>query len=114
MRQALRLRCPVCGIGRPFSGFFEMEADCTACSFHFEREPGYFLGAMYVSYFMCAAFLLPTVAAALLLKLSVSTTAALALVQIAPLSPLIFRDSRGIWLAVDIVLSPLESREFSD
>jgi uncharacterized protein (DUF983 family) len=114
IRRALRLRCPVCGNGRPFSGFFEMDNDCSVCSFHFEREPGYFLGAMYVGHFMCATILLPTVVATILLKPPIYIAAVPAFAQIAPLSPLIFRYSRGIWLAVDIVLSPIEPREFSN
>ncbi len=27
-----------------------MNDDCPVCGHHFEREPGYFLGAMYISY----------------------------------------------------------------
>jgi len=27
-----------------------MHDRCPACGFHFNREPGYFLGAMYISY----------------------------------------------------------------
>jgi hypothetical protein len=27
-----------------------MHATCETCNYHFDREPGYFLGAMYISY----------------------------------------------------------------
>lgn len=33
-----------------FRGRFEMNATCPVCGHRFEREPGFFQGAMYVSY----------------------------------------------------------------
>src|SRR5438034_2850487 len=56
MRLAVRLhaiirqRCPVCFQGAMFRGRFEMNATCPVCGHRFEREPGFFQGAMYVSY----------------------------------------------------------------
>ena len=32
-----------------------MHEECPHCDHHFEKEPGYFLGAMYVSYAMTLA-----------------------------------------------------------
>ena len=47
------LRCPVCREGKVFSNFFlKMHSNCPVCGLKFEREPGYFLGAMYFSYGM--------------------------------------------------------------
>lgn len=49
-------KCPHCGQGHVFkksTGLFkmpEMHEACPACHYKFEREPGYFLGAMYISY----------------------------------------------------------------
>jgi uncharacterized protein (DUF983 family) len=49
-------KCPHCGEGQIFkksAGLFKMPVmhdECPACRYKFEREPGYFLGAMYVSY----------------------------------------------------------------
>src|SRR3954453_12967990 len=43
-------RCPRCLEGRIYSGFLRMNDNCPACGHHFEREPGYFLGAMYITY----------------------------------------------------------------
>ncbi len=33
-----------------FSGLFRMRESCTNCHLKFEREPGYFLGSIYVNY----------------------------------------------------------------
>lgn len=56
---ALRLlteKCPNCGKGHIFEQrrkIFEiprMRERCAECNYLFDREPGYFLGAMYISY----------------------------------------------------------------
>lgn len=49
-------KCPNCASGEVFekkSSFFQlpvMKKSCEKCHYHFDREPGYFIGAMYVSY----------------------------------------------------------------
>lgn len=56
---ALRMlteKCPHCGKGRIFEKreklveLPKMNVRCGECNYLFDREPGYFLGAMYVSY----------------------------------------------------------------
>lgn len=71
-------KCPCCGKGDVFEktkqfslGIPKMYDKCKECGYYFEREPGYFLGAMYVSYglavfqgiiaFLIVNFLLPGV-----------------------------------------------------
>jgi uncharacterized protein (DUF983 family) len=56
-KRALRLRCPLCGVGKLFSGFIRMNERCSECDFKFEREPGYFLGSSYINYGWTAASL---------------------------------------------------------
>src|SRR5580700_10391100 len=53
----LRQMCPRCRAGRIFrrsifTGFPGMQERCPNCGLKFEREQGYFLGAMYISYGM--------------------------------------------------------------
>ncbi len=50
LRRALALRCLVCGKGRIFRGMIRSNAYCPACGYRFERENGYFLGAIYINY----------------------------------------------------------------
>src|SRR5262245_12611962 len=50
VRRALALRCPSCGRTRLFAGWFRMREACAACGLRYEREPGYFVGAIYVNY----------------------------------------------------------------
>lgn len=52
----MKEKCPNCGKGDVYekkTKFLElpvMKDDCEHCHYHFDREPGYFLGAMYISY----------------------------------------------------------------
>lgn len=49
LARGLRKRCANCGGGRLFEGYFALRPRCPACGFGFEREEGYWLGAMVVS-----------------------------------------------------------------
>jgi hypothetical protein len=55
-KRILTEKCPSCGLGQVFEkkkSPFQlpvMYARCTKCNYLFDREPGYFLGAMYISY----------------------------------------------------------------
>jgi uncharacterized protein (DUF983 family) len=56
----LQERCPNCGKGHVFKQNISllqlpvMNESCEKCKYHFDREPGYFLGAMYLSYGLAA------------------------------------------------------------
>ncbi len=47
--RALARRCPVCGVGKPFEGWFRMLPNCPHCGHHYERESGYWVSAMIVN-----------------------------------------------------------------
>src|SRR6185436_4976430 len=99
LRRALTLRCPACGSGAVFSGWFAMRESCPHCGLHFEREPGYFVGAIYVNYAATDVESLGVpialdVAFGLALWAQVAIGAALAVVV--PI--LFFRYSRSLWL----------------
>lgn len=42
-------RCPRCGSGHLFHRWFTIADDCPRCGLHFEREPGYWAGALAVN-----------------------------------------------------------------
>lgn len=56
LTRILKEKCPHCGKGNVYEKkkqFFElpvMRERCDTCNYYFDREPGYFLGAMYISY----------------------------------------------------------------
>ena len=87
-----------------------MHPTCPVCDHKFEREPGYFVGAMYVSYALATPVYLLLV---LLLKwqfpeLSDLWAVAAALPLFVPFVPLVFRYARVIWLHLDQALDPKE------
>lgn len=47
--RALVLRCPNCGQDGIFSRWFRMLEDCPRCRHHFERQEGYWLGAIAIN-----------------------------------------------------------------
>jgi len=66
LARALRRRCPACGAGRLFKGWFEMRARCPGCDLRFEREEGYFLGAMALNIVVAEGLFVAGFAAALI------------------------------------------------
>lgn len=59
----LKNECPVCHKGKVFTdkniflnfGLPKMNEYCSHCSYKFQKEPGYFFGAMYVNYGLTVA-----------------------------------------------------------
>src|SRR5439155_12681997 len=47
--RGLTRRCPRCGGGNLFKRWFRMVPDCPRCALHFEREPGYWVGAVAIN-----------------------------------------------------------------
>lgn len=46
--RGLRRHCPRCGSEGIFRSFFELHERCPSCGLKFERESGYFVGAMII------------------------------------------------------------------
>jgi len=104
----IRQRCPRCRTGKMFRGVFTMNDPCPVCGMIFQREEGYFLSAMYVSYFLGAALLVPFyfLAGALFPALGSASLAFVALLAYLPWAPAVFRYSRVIWVYVDRAVDP--------
>src|ERR1700752_668853 len=103
LRALLQQRCPQCRVGRVFSGLLTMNRRCPVCGLLFEREEGYFLGAMYISYGLAVCFLgLVTFLGSLLLpEWNLGVICLLAVLLYLPLVPLVFRYSRVLWIYFD-------------
>jgi uncharacterized protein (DUF983 family) len=96
----LRERCPRCRQGRMFRGRFDMNDPCPVCGLIFQREEGYFLGAMYVSYLLSSFFLISFyfLGRWLLPDWNTFLVTFLALLLYLPLVPAMFRYSRIVWI----------------
>src|SRR4029450_9302180 len=55
----LRLKCPRCRVGPLFRRPFSMNSYCFQCGLKFEREQGYFIGAIYINYAATVAIAVP-------------------------------------------------------
>lgn len=99
----LRQRCPRCGKGKVFAGSVRMHEECPACKIRFEREEGYFLGAMYFSYFLMTSILLLVMYAGHLLwpDIDLGIMSLLATAVSLPTVPFVFRVSRVMWIAYE-------------
>jgi uncharacterized protein (DUF983 family) len=102
VRRALALRCARCGEGTLFAGWFAMHDTCPHCGLRFEREPGYFVGAIYVNYAATAVLCLGA-PIALDVAFGIPSWAQVALgAALAVLVPVVFfRYSRSLWLGID-------------
>jgi uncharacterized protein (DUF983 family) len=102
----LKLRCPRCRTGHVFRSMFRMHTHCPDCDLVFEREPGYFLGAMYISYALALLVVAPVYLVLTLLDVDFATVIAALVIQLSVLSPLLFQYSRIVWLHIDQLVDP--------
>ena len=105
-------RCPRCRVGNIFRysifrGFPKIHERCPVCDLKFDREPGYFLGAMYVSYGLGIGVI------ALIATVIWSLTAwwitkdiIWAVVLFLPLAPTITLFARVLWIYLDQTIDP--------
>jgi uncharacterized protein (DUF983 family) len=109
--RAVRLRCPACGQGRLFRGWFQMHPACSHCGLKYQREPGYFLGSIYFNYGL-TALIITAVFFGLFLGAGVSPDAMLwPLAAFCVFFPLwFFRYARSLWLAFDEYFDPSGGR----
>jgi hypothetical protein len=92
-----------------------MHERCAVCHVRFEREQGYFLGAIYINYGVTVVFALSG-SFALERWVGLSLTQQLVLwVGFCSLFPLVFfPHSRGLWLAFDYIFDPVEDKRPGD
>jgi hypothetical protein len=84
-----------------------MYETCPVCNLKFNREPGYFIGAMYVSYGLSIP---PVLALVMLLwrlaHWSFGAAVIGAFLAYLPFVPLVVRLSRVIWIYIDRSVDP--------
>lgn len=80
-------------------GFHKMYSHCPVCNVRFEKEPGFFFGAMYVSYaFSVAIFIAVGLALSLIGEFSLAVYLIAIIVVVIMLLPFLFRYSRILFL----------------
>jgi len=102
----VRLRCPKCHQGKMFTynNMYNwkksdvMPEHCSCCGQPMEPEPGFYYGAMYMSYALYAALFVPAFLATVFFNLPYKEFLILFIVVIVVISPYIFRLSRAVYL----------------
>jgi uncharacterized protein (DUF983 family) len=111
-------RCARCGAGHLFTGYFHLKPDCPRCRLHFEREPGYFAGALAVNIIATGGvFAIVFIALVAVTVPNVPVLPLLAvLVPIAVIGPIVYYPfSKTVWIAIDrAVLQQLDPNEVRD
>lgn len=107
--------CPKCNEGRFFKSnnpydlknFDKINANCPYCGESFQREPGFYIGAMYISYALSVAL---TVCAFVIFVLYLALDIYWVLGGLIPLIlilfPILFRKARIIWLNIFVSYNP--------
>lgn len=103
----LKNKCPRCHKGKIFVSnnpydpwkFSKMHDSCSECHLHYEKEPGFFYGALYVSYaLMAGIFIIWFVADLLWLHMDAFVLALSVVGSMLILFPIVYRWARIIWL----------------
>ena len=117
LSSAVQLKCPRCGKGELYDrtnlfslkGVFKMNKNCSNCGLKYEKEIGFFFGAMYVSYMInIGLFVTATVGYYMFFedKLDWRLYIILYLLLTFLLLRWIYRMSRSIWLMFMVNYDP--------
>ena len=113
--RALRRRCPACGSGPMFVGWFHMVERCPGCNLRTNRgEQGYTLGALWFNLLMAEGFSMTVFLATVVYTWPNppwDTLQYLGPIE-ALVTPFIFWPfARGLFLAFDLCFRPVEERD---
>ena len=118
--RGLTKRCPLCGTGRLFTGWFRMKERCPGCHYRFEREEGFFLGAYVINLAITQGLLLLLAVVPLIVLLSSRPDQSLVPIVIGGLAAVVigpvafYPFSKTIWTAIDLILRPVDASEPPD
>jgi hypothetical protein len=118
--RALLKRCPLCGAGRLFTGWFRMKERCPGCGYAFEREEGFFLGAYVINLAVAQGMVILLAVVPLIVRLAGDPDASVAPFILggivgAVLAPIVFYPwSKSVWTAFDLMLRPVSVEEPAD
>jgi uncharacterized protein (DUF983 family) len=111
MRGILRALCPRCRRGKIFRRSVwlvpGMHEWCPACGLKFEREDGYFLGAMYIGYGLgIGAIALLSLLVWAVLNWPLMKSVVAGIVLFLPLAPVLTWMARVLWIWMDQGIDP--------
>ena len=110
LKRSLKLKCSLCGQGSLFKGWFRMHPSCSHCGHVFEREPGFFLGSVYINYGLTAVIIC-AVYPILLYREAITPRALLisATIFMVVFPIWFFRYARALWCGFDEWVDPVKN-----
>ena len=106
------LRCPVCGRARVFRSPFRVRHHCPACLALFQREEGFFVGAIMINVVTTEAAVMAAAGVCLLLFGGSGALMLSLLFAVALLFPVAFyHHSWSLWLAADHLIEGLQKQK---
>ena len=110
LRRCLKLQCPGCGQSAIFNRPFQVRARCSVCNMNFEREDGYFVGAVIANLLATELFTLTLYLLVLFSLGQMASWMEWTLCVLAVLLPLLFyHHSWSLWLLIDYFLTGKET-----
>ena len=102
----LKLKCPACWQGNlfvkegsPLSFNFDMHQRCPHCNENLVREPGFYFGAMFISYILSGFFSLFVVGTLIIFfKVNWESAMGVLAVVLIALYAYLYKISRSIWI----------------
>lgn len=118
LKRGFLLRCPNCGRGKLFRRGFTMYEKCSVCGWRFEREEGYWTGAVAVNLVVTELLIAFIVVPLAIVFASANVSLALLLIVGLPLPivlPFLFyRHAKSLWMSIDFIVHPAEPEEYNN
>ena len=116
--RGLLLRCPYCGKGKLFRRGFKMYERCPVCGWRYEREEGYWTGAialnLVVTEQLIALVVVPLAVWLALNHQPITLLVAIGLPMPFILPFLFFRHAKSLWVSIDFMVHPVDPEERMD
>ena len=109
----LRLRCPICGNGKLFQGYFDSPDRCPSCGYFFMRESGYYLPHYAIAYPFTAGAALLTWPLLKFVGVKSDNVILSGMIIVGGLFGLwSIRYAKMIWLVIDLAIHPPSLEDF--
>lgn len=114
--RGVRKRCPVCGERKIWLSWGTLKPECPRCEFRFERESGYWVGAIIVNIALAEVLFALTFVPTLIAtapEVPWQPLAIVAIVTQAIVPVWFYPRSKTTWLGFDLVFNPRRGRDSS-
>jgi uncharacterized protein (DUF983 family) len=98
-------RCPACHQGPVLNRVFGIHPRCSVCGHDFNPEPGFYLGAMAISFLLTALLTVPPMIALKLLNVDLVVLLVFPFVEYLVVGSFLFVYSRVCWLHLEYRLT---------